>query len=266
MLHHAGLDNYMHSKAVDRHMEEQRKVSGDTESPEAMESIMDMFKHLNPFRSDDQPAETGGEPGDSASNPIDLTQSGKDEESGDEDSDKNEDQKDQNDKEKCLGDRAQKLIDDTIDARTDAVSRGNRIYQSRFRGIVHEMCELKCIITSKSIDECEVCHLVPHSKCGSRTENSAYNAILLSRDLHVLFDRHIWTINPNTLKIEVRVDCVGKGYSIEEYDGQAVSLHDVEKSREFLIKRYVEFLNALNAATSIRKVIFIKHSLARFEI
>ena len=152
-----------------------------------------------------------------------------------------------------IGQQADCLIGDTMIERQSAISRNNRIFQSRFREVVRQMYP-KCVITFANIDECQICHILPWSKCGSRAENSAYNAIVLRSDLHKTFDDHIWAINPNTLRIEMRHDCKGKGYAIEKHDGEVISFFNIEKSREFLSKRYRMFLDKMDAISSLQKI------------
>ena len=58
----------------------------------------------------------------------------------------------------------------------------------------------RCII-SNSIDiECEACHIIPYAICKNFDVD---NGLLLSSDLHKTFDKYCWSINPNTLKIEI---------------------------------------------------------------
>jgi len=75
-----------------------------------------------------------------------------------------------------------------------------RISQHEFRNQLIERDKV-CLISGFDPIECEAAHIIPYSECKSY-ENS--NGILLNRCLHKLFDLHMFSINPLTLKVEIR--------------------------------------------------------------
>lgn len=95
--------------------------------------------------------------------------------------------------------------------------RLNRDSQLKFRNKLIKRYK-QCIIENISSDQCEAAHIVPLS---DNFNYSADNGLLLSCNLHKLFDRYIWSINPNTLSIEVLKN--NKQYSINKYNGNKLS-------------------------------------------
>jgi len=79
--------------------------------------------------------------------------------------------------------------------------RKNRIGQQRFREASlarhGEVCAFTGMQPPASL---EAAHLVPYSK---NAEHDVKGGLLLRRDLHVLFDRHLITIDPDTWSIQV---------------------------------------------------------------
>jgi hypothetical protein len=81
----------------------------------------------------------------------------------------------------------------------------------------------KCIVSQKGIPtQFEACHIVPVSEGGDYTES---NGLLLSREFHILYDNYLWSINPQTLQVELvknDPDIVG---TIYEYNSKKVNLN-----------------------------------------
>lgn len=78
--------------------------------------------------------------------------------------------------------------------------KNQRLNQNNFRDILIDKYKT-CIITNTIADECEACHLIPLYKYKNYDID---NGILLSSNLHKTFDKYYWSINPNTLKIEIK--------------------------------------------------------------
>lgn len=57
-----------------------------------------------------------------------------------------------------------------------------------------------CIVSGLTVDVCEAAHIIPFSVCESFDID---NGLLLNSILHTLFDKHYWSINPETLCIEI---------------------------------------------------------------
>jgi predicted restriction endonuclease len=77
-----------------------------------------------------------------------------------------------------------------------------RLNQKDFRDGLLEKFNNKCVVTDEDcIDELEACHIIPIN------EKECYNidnGLILTSNLHKTFDKYLWSINPNTLKIEIK--------------------------------------------------------------
>ena len=98
-----------------------------------------------------------------------------------------------------------------------------------------------CIVTeNKCIQELEAAHIIPHNdiKCCDLD-----NGILLEKNLHAIFDKpnYYWSINPETLKIEIKntVKIEGKS-SICKYNGKKIKVHN--NSIKYLQDHYKKFI------------------------
>ena len=61
----------------------------------------------------------------------------------------------------------------------------------------------KCIISGYNIRQCEVAHIIPFCKSNEIDKYNPNNGLLLSCELHKLFDEKVFKINPNTFEIEI---------------------------------------------------------------
>jgi hypothetical protein len=59
----------------------------------------------------------------------------------------------------------------------------------------------KCIITNRFSKVCQACHIIPFSICSEEQKYDPDNGLLLSADIHILFDNYLLSINPNTLQV-----------------------------------------------------------------
>jgi hypothetical protein len=69
-----------------------------------------------------------------------------------------------------------------------------RQYQYKFRKELEKRYK-KCIISKKNITVCEACHIIPFSKSDNEQIYNINNGLLLSADLHKLFDTYKMSIN-----------------------------------------------------------------------
>ncbi len=94
----------------------------------------------------------------------------------------------------------------------------------------------KCVITgSTCIRELEAAHIIPFSE--DNMNNSVYNGLLLKSNIHKTFDDYYWTINPDSLCIEIKPNInVGE---IMSYNKMKVNIDN--KLIPNLIVRYNEF-------------------------
>jgi len=83
-------------------------------------------------------------------------------------------------------------------------SRPVRIGQAEFREKVMEHYNNKCIITETDCtDEIEAAHIIPFSEGGIY---SVMNGLPLKSSIHKTFDKYLWSINPNSLCIEIKTN------------------------------------------------------------
>lgn len=96
-----------------------------------------------------------------------------------------------------------------------------RHYQKKFSKKIFER-DKKCIVICKgNLVEFEASHIVPVSEGGDYTES---NGILLTRNLHKLYDEYLWSINPETLCIDTISDDEEITGSIKNYLNNKVNL------------------------------------------
>jgi putative restriction endonuclease len=78
----------------------------------------------------------------------------------------------------------------------------------------------RCAISAcDAVQTLEAAHIMPYN--GPRTNHPA-NGLLLTADLHVLFDLHLITIDPATLKVVLAPSL--KNTTYVEYEGKVHSL------------------------------------------
>jgi len=104
-------------------------------------------------------------------------------------------------------------------------------------------CELikkykKCMIIDDASCEAELeaAHIVPF--CEDMNNNSIDNGLLLRSCIHKTFDKYYWTINPDTMMIEVKTN-INAG-EIMKYKGKKINCSD--NMIVNLRKRYNEYL------------------------
>lgn len=75
--------------------------------------------------------------------------------------------------------------------------------QSEFKKYLIER-DKHCIITKSDINICDICHIIPHCDCHGNIKYDINNGIILESGLHKLFDKYLWSINPQTKLIEIK--------------------------------------------------------------
>ncbi len=95
-----------------------------------------------------------------------------------------------------------------------------RLEQHEFRSELLKLYNGACVISGNDCEEeLEACHIVPFSDKG---ESDLSNGLILERNIHATFDKYYWSINPDTLEIEVNPN--KKTKSINKYIGNKVNL------------------------------------------
>jgi predicted restriction endonuclease len=110
-----------------------------------------------------------------------------------------------------------------------------RTEQQEFRHNILELYNYKCIVSGNDhVIELEAAHIIPVALVN---DYSITNGLLLERNIHVSFDKYLWSINPDTFIIEVKEN----SGTIEKYKGHKLDLCD--NIRVNLQKHYNIYLN-----------------------
>jgi hypothetical protein len=121
-------------------------------------------------------------------------------------------------------------------------NKQERTEQEKFRRDLLNMYG-KCIITgSNCFVELEAAHIVNFREGNHNTDiNTIDNGLLLKSNIHKTFDEYLWTINPNTLMVEIK-DNINAG-EIMNYNGTKINnfLHINNNIIANLKKRYIDF-------------------------
>ena len=116
--------------------------------------------------------------------------------------------------------------------------KNTRLHQNIFRSSLIKR-DKQCIISKTDCEQCEAAHIIPLS------ENNNYeldNGILLSSNLHKLFDKYYWSINPETQLVEINKKLInGRSFDCNIYDGYKVNININLKMRSNLINHYNKF-------------------------
>lgn len=99
--------------------------------------------------------------------------------------------------------------------------------QPEFRRKLIEAYSGRCAISGcDAVQTLEAAHIMPYNGPGT---NHPANGLLLRADLHVLFDLHLITIDPATLKVVLAPSLKNTAY--EKYGGKVLSLPPEENQR-----------------------------------
>jgi hypothetical protein len=118
-----------------------------------------------------------------------------------------------------------------------------RLSQQEFRNKLMELYNYKCIVTGdKCIRELTACHIIPFA------EDENYdldNGLVLKESIHRTFDDFFWSINPETLKIEINknIDECGE---IKEYEDKEINLEINSEIKENLKWHHNNFIKNKN--------------------
>jgi predicted restriction endonuclease len=117
-----------------------------------------------------------------------------------------------------------------------------RLEQTEFKNNLLKLYDNKCVISNNdNEDELEACHIIPVSEDGDYSND---NGLILTRNLHATFDKFKWSINPDTIKIELNPNI--KSGSIKDYINNNINI----KMNPFLYLNlkwhYDKFIEHLN--------------------
>lgn len=112
-----------------------------------------------------------------------------------------------------------------------------RLGQSQFRKVLIDKYQ-KCIITDNDcIKELSASHIVPYAVTNN---NDINNGLLLAEQIHRTFDIFYWTINPNTLKVEINRNVFNVG-TIKNYENKRIKLELNQCIYNNLLWHYTRF-------------------------
>lgn len=94
-----------------------------------------------------------------------------------------------------------------------------RLEQQEFRSQLLKLYG-KCVVSENDCEEeITACHIIPFAELG---DSSIDNGLILENNLHGTFDKYYWSINPDTLKIEVNPN--KKVRTINKYTDKKINL------------------------------------------
>lgn len=121
--------------------------------------------------------------------------------------------------------------------------RIKREHQVKFRKELEDRYK-KCIITGRGVHFYEACHIIPFCESDNKNMYDINNGILLSSELHKLFDKHLISINDNKVVISKEILNNSNNIDISQYNGKQLYLN--KETSENLKKHYKIFLEKNN--------------------
>jgi hypothetical protein len=111
----------------------------------------------------------------------------------------------------------------------------------------------RCIISDMCINVCDAAHIIPFSETLSFDVD---NGILLNSILHRLFDKSYWSINPQTLCVELFIDEKNSAYDIlKPYENKYIEcLKHYPKSIKNISIHYYNITNLLINVRILQKL------------
>lgn len=117
-----------------------------------------------------------------------------------------------------------------------------RLLQSIFRNSLINRDKV-CILSKTHKDQCEAAHIIPVAENNNYDVN---NGLLLSSNLHKLYDKFYWSINPNTLLVEINNKLInGKMLDCNNYIGYKVKIVINPNIKNNLTNHYNKFLSKI---------------------
>jgi predicted restriction endonuclease len=117
-------------------------------------------------------------------------------------------------------------------------TKSKRLNQKEFRESILKKYNNMCVVSNNDcIVELTAAHIIPVSEEDNYEED---NGLLLTETLHKTFDKYYWSINPNTMKIEINTNVnVGQ---IKQYNGMRLQLDMNSIMKSKIIWHYNMFL------------------------
>ena len=116
-----------------------------------------------------------------------------------------------------------------------------RLFGQLFRENILKQFNNKCPLSGYPGNLCQACHIYEYKDCDKGQDKySRYNGILLSPNLHLLYDNNYFIINPDNCCIEVLKTIPN---SEQEINGKYIKELDNYDSKEYLRKRINKSIN-----------------------
>jgi len=110
-------------------------------------------------------------------------------------------------------------------------------YQQKFRNDLIKRYK-KCIISCNHPDICQASHIIPYSDPCLLNKYDIDNGLLLSNELHTLFDRKDLIINPETLIVKINEKYLIDNNMLNIYNGKKINVELNSKTIEYLKQYY----------------------------
>ena len=121
-------------------------------------------------------------------------------------------------------------------------NRGGRVEAKNWSERVKNYYNNRCILSNDiNIKKLEACHIIEiKDKETNELTHNIYNSLCLTGDFHKLFDDYSWTINPETLRVEISDNY--EYDDLEEYRDKKIEINN-EITIKALEHRYKKFNN-----------------------
>ena len=109
----------------------------------------------------------------------------------------------------------------------------------KFKKEVIYRYDSQCIISGNDMDMCDVAHIVPFRDPNEYERYDPYNGLILSKELHGLFDKKLLKINPDTLTIEISPEKLqNKKNNCNKYHNTIINIKLNDKTINYLRRCY----------------------------
>jgi hypothetical protein len=121
---------------------------------------------------------------------------------------------------------------------TEQIETREKRQDNEYRESIKKKFNYCCAVTNKPIYVCQVAHIHPYKLCNPEEKYDDSNGLLLSAELHLLFDNFKFIINPDTHIMTFSEDILqyeSMSY-YRQYHNAKINLS--EKNIEYLKKKY----------------------------
>ena len=109
----------------------------------------------------------------------------------------------------------------------------------KFKKEVIDRYNSQCIISGNDMDMCDVAHIIPFNNPNEYERYDPDNGLILSKELHGLFDKKLLKINPDTLTIEIAPEKLqNKKNSCNRYHNTTIDVILNNKTINYLRRCY----------------------------